>query len=110
MHDAVFGQRALGDRGLVERALDLADQLLVDAVGADRAHRAAGGVVEQQPGALHRRQPAERLADVVVELARLGRRIELGDQAGEDLDGVGMCWGGRCLDGIATPGPVGGYA
>ena len=86
----VLGQRALSDRRLVERALDLAEQRLVDAVRADRAHRAGRGVVEQQPGALHRRQPAERLADVVVELAGLGRGVELGDQAGEDLDRLGM--------------------
>jgi len=35
---------------------------------------------------------------VVVELARLGRRIEFGDQAGENLDGVWMGWGDPCLD------------
>jgi hypothetical protein len=31
---------------------------------------------------------------VVVELARLGRGVELGEEAGEDLDGVRMSGGG----------------
>jgi hypothetical protein len=35
---------------------------------------------------------------MVVELARLGRRVQLGDQAGEDLDGVLVGWGRLDLD------------
>ena len=97
--DAVLGERPQRDRALVERALDLADQRLVDPVRADRADGARRRVVEEDPGALHPRQPAERLADVVVELAGLGRRVELGDQAGEDLDGRRMRGGGFTLDG-----------
>ena len=87
----VLGQRALGDRRLVERPLDVGHHRLVDAVGTDRAHRPAAGVVEQQPGALERGQPAERLAYVVVELAGdVGRPVELGDQVGENLDRLGV--------------------
>jgi hypothetical protein len=87
----VLGQRPLGDRRLVECPLDLAEQSLVDPVRADRAHRPRRRVVEQRAGSLHRGQPAERLAGVVVELAGLGRLVELGDQAGEDLDCLWVC-------------------
>jgi len=37
----------------------------------------AGGVVEEDPGPPMRGEPAERLADMVVELAGLGRRVKL---------------------------------
>lgn len=51
-HDPVLGQGATRDRGFVERSLDLADQLLVEAVQASRTHGAARRVVEQHPSAI----------------------------------------------------------
>jgi hypothetical protein len=45
-----------------------------------------GAVVEEQRRALERGQPAERFADVVVELAGLGCRVQFGKQADDDVD------------------------
>jgi hypothetical protein len=67
--DPVLRQRPLCDRSLIESPLDLPDQGLVHPMRADRVDCVAGRVVQKQARALHRGQPAHRLAHVVVEEA-----------------------------------------
>lgn len=72
-------------------------------MGADGADRARGGVVEEEAGPLEGRERAERLADVSIELPGLGGGVELRDQPGENVDGIGVCGGAPCLDETANP-------
>ena len=55
-------------------------------VGSDRAHPPALGVRHEDRRAPHRRQPADRLADPVVEFGRGRVGIDLGEQLDEDLE------------------------
>ena len=94
LDDAVLGERALGDRRLVEGPLDAREQARIDTVAADGADQSQRRVVEVEAGAAHRREAAERLAEPVVELTRPGRRVDLGEQSDHDVDGVGAKrWG-----------------
>jgi len=52
-------------------------------------------VVEEEPRALHRGELAERGAEAIVELAGVGRGVDLGDQLDQNVDRVGtQRWGG----------------
>jgi hypothetical protein len=86
---AVLGQRHLGDRGLLERPVELGEEPGVQAVAAHDHHELARVVVEQQPGAVHRAQPAAGLAEPVVELApRLGRAVERSQELDDHVERV----------------------
>jgi hypothetical protein len=86
LDDSVLGEGALRHRRLVQGALDLRHELRVGAVRADGHDRLVSAVVEEQRCTPERGEAAERLADVVVELAGLCRRVELGEQADDYVD------------------------
>jgi hypothetical protein len=86
---AVLGQRHLGDRRLLERAVHLGEQAALDAVAADDHDELARVVVEQQPGAVHPAEPAAGLAELVVERgAGLGGAVERAEQVDDHVERV----------------------
>ena len=89
LDDLVGGQGPLRDRGLVEGPLDTRQEAGIDAVAADGADDPQRGVVEIEPGPFHRREPADRLAEAVVELADLGARVDLRQKTDENVHRVG---------------------
>ena len=68
---ASAGARRAGERG---------------AVRADGAHPAPGGVGHEDRRPAHRRQPADRLADPVVELGGAHVGVDVGEQLDEHLE------------------------
>ena len=104
LHHAVLGESHLRDRRLLERAVHLCKQARLETVAAHRHDELTGVVVEQQPGALHRRHAAARLAEAVVELAPRGHAllsVERAEQLHDHVEcvralGEGLAFG-HCL-------------
>ena len=90
LHHAVLRQRHLRDRGLLERAVDAAQQIRPRSRGCPRHHELARLVVEQQAGALHARHVAQRHAEPVVEAgaAGAGVAVELAQQLDDHVERV----------------------
>ena len=82
----ILTQRALRDRGVDERRAKRRELRKRGAVGTDRADPPARRVGHEDRRAAHRRQPADRLADAVVELGRGGVGVDLGQQLDEHLE------------------------
>ena len=86
-HDhLVLEQRALRDRRVDERRAQRRQLLERGPVRADRAHAPAVGVGHEDRRPPHRRQPADRLADPVVELGRRRLHVDVGEQLDEHLE------------------------
>ena len=86
-HDhLVLEQRALRDRSVDERRAQRRELRERRAVCSDRADPPSCSVRHEDRRAAHRRQPADRLADAVVELSRGGLGVDLRQQLGEHLE------------------------
>ena len=85
-HHLVLEQRALRDRRVDERRAQRRELRERRPVRADRADPAARGVGHEDRRAAHRRQPADRLADPVVELGRRRLGVDVGEQLDEHLE------------------------
>ena len=89
-------ERLLRDRRLVQVADEVAEDLLLNPVGADGADRLVGLVVEQERCPAQAGEPADGRAEAIVELRGRDRPMVLAEQLDEDVDRLiarGRGWG-----------------
>ena len=113
LHHAVLRQRHLRDRRLLEAAVYAGQQVGIESVAPHGHHEPAALVVEHQPGASHRRLPAERHAEPVVEALAVRSRplVHAGDELDDHVEGIGARRGRGVGHAFFVPtGRAAGYA
>ena len=85
-HHPVLVQRPLGDRRVDQRRAQRPQLRERGPVGADRPHPPTARVGHEDRRPAHRGQPADRLADSVIELGGGGVGVEVGQQLDEHLE------------------------
>ncbi len=88
LDDPVLGQGPLGDRGLLQGAVAVRDELAIDAVAPGRQHEPAFGVIQKEDSPLHRGLADDPLANPVVEIVELALLVELEEELPHDVEGL----------------------